>query len=61
MKAFMGDFNGIATALKSGPYSSQATIPASPWLGERKPGRPEIHLSEVGNVSLGLGDNGTEG
>ena len=54
MKAFMGDFNGIATALKSGPYSSQATIPASPWLGERKPGRPEIHLSEVGNVSQGV-------
>jgi uncharacterized lipoprotein YddW (UPF0748 family) len=55
MKAFMGDFNGIATALKSGPYSKPALIPASPWLGNQKPEIPDLSLNETGNITNGKG------
>jgi uncharacterized lipoprotein YddW (UPF0748 family) len=55
MKCFMGDFNGIATALKKGPYKDPALIPASPWLGRERPGVPQLALSETGNVTNAKG------
>lgn len=55
MKAFMRDFNGIASTLKQGVYSQPALIPPSPWLGDRKPAAPQVSLSEVGNVTNARG------
>lgn len=49
MKSLMQNFNGVATALKSGPYATPALIPPSPWLGDRKPGLPEVTVNETGN------------
>ncbi len=49
MKAFMGDFNGVATALEKGPYKDLALIPASPWLGDKKPGKPSLVKTAVDN------------
>jgi uncharacterized lipoprotein YddW (UPF0748 family) len=49
MKAFMEDYNGIATALKQGPYKDPALVPASPWLGNRKPGVPSLYLNQIGD------------
>jgi len=50
MKAFMRDFNGIATTLKKGPYSKPALIPPSPWLGNRKPSEPQVLTSKVDDI-----------
>ena len=54
MKAFMKNFNGIAGALKRGPYKDPATVPASPWLGDRKPGIPVLVFSDTGNLANGV-------
>jgi uncharacterized lipoprotein YddW (UPF0748 family) len=51
MKSLMRNFNGIATALKNGPYKEPALIPASPWLGDRKPAAPEVLSSETGDYN----------
>jgi uncharacterized lipoprotein YddW (UPF0748 family) len=50
MKAFMRDFNGVTSMLKQGAYSQPALIPPSPWLGNRKPAKPEVLLSDTGNI-----------
>lgn len=47
MKALMDD-RGMAEALKSGPYAKQALIPASPWLNNRRPGKPDLEFAEGG-------------
>ncbi len=51
MKALMENWNGIATTLKSGPYAQPALVPASPWLGDKKPAMPEVSVNETGNVT----------
>lgn len=50
MKAFMQDFNGIASALKKGPYKDPALVPASPWLGSKKPAAPVLYLNRTGDI-----------
>ena len=52
MKAFMQNFNGVATALKNGPYKEPALIPSSPWLGKEKPRTPEVSVNEVGDQTI---------
>jgi uncharacterized lipoprotein YddW (UPF0748 family) len=47
MKAFMANYNGVATALKNGPYKNPAIIPASPWLGGSKPAAPSVTVLDA--------------
>lgn len=53
MKAFTQNFNGVATALKNGPYKEPAVIPASRWLGDKKPGSPEVTVNHTGDQTVG--------
>ena len=56
-KCLAGNFNNIASALKNGPYATEAFVPESPWLGDKKPKMPKI----VVNGSLAFeGGKGTE-
>lgn len=47
MRAFMGNFNGITTALKKNSYREDALMPATPWLDSTPPSAPT--LSQVNN------------
>jgi uncharacterized lipoprotein YddW (UPF0748 family) len=42
MKAFLKNQGGISEGLAKSVYALPALVPASPWLGEAKLGRPEI-------------------
>ncbi len=45
MKALAGDRDGVATALKEGPYAEPALVPASPWLaGGPPPVEPDVSV-----------------
>jgi len=43
MKALMKDTGGVADELKKA-YAEPALVPSSPWLGDRKPGKPAVSL-----------------
>jgi uncharacterized lipoprotein YddW (UPF0748 family) len=42
MKCLVDNRDGLADKLKSGVYKQQALIPASPWLGDKQPGEPQV-------------------
>jgi hypothetical protein len=42
MKALMGPNNELANALKSGPYAQGSIVPASTWLDNKPPSRPNV-------------------
>jgi uncharacterized lipoprotein YddW (UPF0748 family) len=42
MVALMQDRDGLATALRAGPYAEPALVPATPWLDERVPAAPTL-------------------
>lgn len=44
MKAFLDNWNGITTALESGPYAMPALVPASPWLDDKAPKAPKVDV-----------------
>ncbi|MCU0315833.1 MAG: family 10 glycosylhydrolase [Fimbriimonadaceae bacterium] len=51
MKALMTNWNGIADALKTGPYAERAIAPATTWLDKKAPKPPtlgENNLTEQG-------------
>ena len=41
---------GIADRLLAGPYREPALIPASPWIGAKAPGRPEVETKGIGAI-----------
>jgi uncharacterized lipoprotein YddW (UPF0748 family) len=43
MKALMNNPGGVADELKK-VYAQKALVPASPWLGDKKPGKPSVSL-----------------
>ncbi|MBS1701498.1 MAG: family 10 glycosylhydrolase [Armatimonadetes bacterium] len=49
-KCLANNFANVATALKNGPYQDDAFVPASPWLGDKKPRMPRIVVA--GSVSF---------
>lgn len=49
----------LTTALKEGPYQTQALIPASPWLGQHAPQKPKVSLNKNGE-SIILNWNATD-
>lgn len=48
MKAFLKNYNGIATALQSGPYLRPALVPPSPWLDDKAPNAPKVVVEALG-------------
>lgn len=42
MKALMRNWNGVADALKAGPYKEKALVPSSPWLEAKRPNPPKV-------------------
>ncbi len=42
MRAFMEERGGFSVTLKEGVYDSPALVPASPWLGDTVPSKPEV-------------------
>jgi uncharacterized lipoprotein YddW (UPF0748 family) len=49
MKAFFDNRDGLNDKLAAGVYAEPALVPASPWLGDETPGRPEVVASRQGN------------
>ncbi len=44
MAALMQDRDGLATALRNGPYAQAALVPATPWLDAQPPPAPTLRL-----------------
>jgi uncharacterized lipoprotein YddW (UPF0748 family) len=42
IKCIFDNRDGITDKLKSGPYKEPALVPASPWLGDEAPAKPEV-------------------
>ena len=49
MKCLMTDRNGVAPALKDGPYKSPALVPASSWLDDQTPSKPNVSAHASGD------------
>ncbi len=59
--ALMRNSGGISDALRERLYATPALVPASPWLGDRKPGAPEVVLQRDGRtLSLEISPIGRE-
>ena len=51
MKALQGDrAPNLAEQLKERVYGTPALVPASPWLGTKAPGRPEVTVTGEGST-----------
>ncbi|HEX3602158.1 MAG TPA: hypothetical protein VHU84_18540 [Lacipirellulaceae bacterium] len=48
----MKDYDGVDEKLTRELYAEPALVPASPWLGEEKPGRAEAAVDESGGVKM---------
>jgi uncharacterized lipoprotein YddW (UPF0748 family) len=61
-KCLQGDFNGIATGLKQSVYNIDSFVPASPWLGDKKPLRPGVSIVgiDTDKIALELSVEGSE-
>lgn len=46
-KHFLKNVSGIKDALADGPYKEKALVPASPWLGNEGPEKPEVSSKMV--------------
>lgn len=46
MIALMKNYNGVADALRGGPYAQAALPPESPWLANAKPDAPKLEPGE---------------
>jgi len=49
MKALMENRGGIADALVTGPYGEPALVPPSPWLDDKAPDAPRVHVAVDGD------------
>ena len=49
MKCLMDEKKGIAEALKAGPYADPALVPASSWLTDQTPGKPNVSAHTSGD------------
>jgi hypothetical protein len=47
MAALAANREGIADRLRAGPYAQPALPPATPWLAEPPPGRPEVTITTL--------------
>ncbi len=57
MVALMQDRDGLASALRSGPYAQAALVPATPWLDDQPPPAPVLRLSGPRvRISPGIGE-----
>jgi uncharacterized lipoprotein YddW (UPF0748 family) len=45
MKALLPENAGLGEALQTGPYATPAAVPASPWLDDQRPARPQLELA----------------
>ncbi len=54
MKALLHDRDGVATALRNGPYAERALVPASPWLSRQTPPAPSVRAEDLPDGSLRL-------
>jgi uncharacterized lipoprotein YddW (UPF0748 family) len=55
MKSFMRSPEGLSETLASGVYALPALVPASPWLGNRAPGKPKFTVAlEPGSSGIRL-------
>jgi uncharacterized lipoprotein YddW (UPF0748 family) len=45
MAALMQDRDGVASALRAGPYAQPALVPATPWLDSQPPPAPLLRLA----------------
>jgi hypothetical protein len=48
MVALAANREGVADRLREGPYAQPALPPATPWLAEPPPARPEVTLTSLG-------------
>jgi uncharacterized lipoprotein YddW (UPF0748 family) len=48
MRCLLADRAGLATALAKGVYAEPALVPASPWLEDNRPARPELTMDGSG-------------
>ena len=63
MKAFMDNSGGLDDALKAGPYSHKALVPASAWLDNQPPAAPTLKVGQMidaTSVTLKWKDGGKE-
>ena len=49
MKALQKNYGGVADLLAQGQYALPALVPASPWLGDERPGKPSVSASKDGD------------
>ena len=53
MKALMKNAGGVADEVKK-VYDKPALVPASPWLGDQKPGPPKLTKGPAGLMGVGV-------
>lgn len=46
VKPIMNNANGIADLLKDGVYKTPALVPATPWIDDDAPGKPEVSVAD---------------
>ena len=64
MKALQKNYGGVADLLSQGQYALPALVPASPWLGDERPGKPVLSASKKGKqirLSIEPGDGAIPG
>ncbi len=52
MAALAANRDGIADRLREGPYAQPALPPATPWLAEAAPAKPEVSLTRIGPTGM---------
>jgi hypothetical protein len=50
MRALMVDSTGLAKALRQGPYRNPALVPASPWLDNQPPAKPQLDVTVINDT-----------
>jgi hypothetical protein len=50
MASLAANREGIADGLRQGPYAQPALPPATPWLAEPPPARPEVMITPLGQA-----------
>jgi uncharacterized lipoprotein YddW (UPF0748 family) len=50
MVALAANREGVADRLRAGPYAQSALPPATPWLAEPPPARPEVTITPLGQA-----------
>lgn len=50
-KSFVKNWNNVATQIRSSVYSTDAFIPASPWLDDEPPAKPKVVKGDPGSFT----------